>query len=134
MSASTQLKINLGSFSFKKGYPKDETTHGGGFVFDCRHITNPGRFDSYKSLTGKDLAVVQFLESMDETEKFFGSIESIIDAAIKRYLERQFDYLSVQFGCTGGQHRSVYFAERLKRRLEINPELEISLTHRDCPK
>jgi RNase adaptor protein for sRNA GlmZ degradation len=134
MSNNTKIKLNIGSFSYRKGYPVDSSEHGGGFIFDCRFINNPGRIDEYKSLTGKDNSVKKYLEDMNETENYFAHIVTIITAAINKYLERKFDYLSVQFGCTGGQHRSVYFAEKLAEFFAKNQNLEVSINHRDCPK
>lgn len=126
------LKVHIRSFSFRRGYPADTTEHGGGFVFDCRSLHNPGRYDDYKALCGRDAAVVEFLEQEEKVAEFWGSIRTLADNAVENYLERGFADLSISFGCTGGQHRSVYFAERLARHLaERFPGLDIVLEHRE---
>lgn len=131
------LLINLGSFSYKKGIPQDSTIHGGGFIFDCRAITNPGKQQVYKPLCGKDLPVKQYLESLSETDIFFKNTASLVDLSISAYLNRRFEYLSVYYGCTGGQHRSVYFAERMLVHIistfSSENNIEVQLTHRDNP-
>ncbi len=126
------LTVHIRSFSFKRGYPADATEHGGGFVFDCRSLHNPGRYDSYKALCGRDTPVVEFLEREEKVAEFWGSIQTLADNAVENYLERGFADLSISFGCTGGQHRSVYFAERLARHLAGRfPGLAIVLHHRE---
>jgi RNase adaptor protein for sRNA GlmZ degradation len=127
------MKISIGSFSYRKGYPLDTTPHGGGFVFDCRFIKNPGRETQYKEKTGKDTEVQNYIDALPETPLFFNALQQIVLGAIDSYRERGFDYLSVQFGCTGGQHRSVYFAEMLTKKLSEDKTLSIELVHRDCP-
>jgi aminoglycoside/choline kinase family phosphotransferase len=123
------LKVSINSFSYKNAIPEDKSGHGGGFVFDCRCLPNPGRFDRYKSLTGKDPEVTAFLDDKDEVNKFFNHITSIIDMAIRNYTDRQFQHLTVAFGCTGGQHRSVYFAERLQKYLHKHHFVETEINH-----
>lgn len=113
-----KLKINIFSFSYKKGLPDEESPHGGGFVFDCRGILNPGRQEAYKALTGKEQPVIDFLEQETKMPEFMKGVYSILDISVSEYLNRGFDYLSVAFGCTGGQHRSVYAAEALTRHLK----------------
>ena len=127
------LHIQITSFSYKKGsYPTDNTTHGGGYIFDCRPLHNPGRYPEYAEKTGIDREVVEFLEGRDEVEKFWQHVSGIVEAAVNRYQEREFDYLSVGFGCTGGQHRSVYFAERLAKHLsELFASVTTTLYHRE---
>lgn len=126
------LTVNIGSFSYKNGYPEDTTGHGGGFVFDCRAIHNPGRYAEYTSLCGCDDDVVDFLESVPEVEEFWRHVRGLVDHQMRTYLKRGFTSLSVYFGCTGGQHRSVYFAERLARHLERRfPEANVRVTHRE---
>ena len=127
------MKVRVGSFSYRKGYPVDPSEHGGGFVFDCRFIKNPGREPQYKEKNGRDAEVAEYILALPEANQYFDSVLSIINSAIKSYTARGFDYLSVQFGCTGGQHRSVYFAERLVKELKKNSELIVELTHKDCP-
>lgn len=128
------LKVIITSFSYKKGgYPLTNSLHGGGFVFDCRAIPNPGREAVYKDKTGKDSDVKSYLEKIKETESFYQNVYGLVDQAIKRYKERGFDELLVSFGCTGGQHRSVYFSERLAEDLKKDKELDVVVLHREFP-
>ena len=131
--SSPPLEVSITSFSYKKGsYPIDETEHGGGYVFDCRLLYNPGRYPEYKEKTGMDEEVITFLEGRDDVEAFWNNVVGIVDSAVAQYRKRGFDYLSVGFGCTGGQHRSVYFTERLARHLESqSPEVIIRTFHRE---
>ncbi len=127
------LEINIQSFSYKKGLPKDNTEHGGGFIFDCRNIHNPGQYDEFKSKTGKDSEVIDFFEKNTEMEEFLFGVYYLVDKAIEKYLNRNFEYLAVNFGCTGGQHRSVFSAESLQKHLykKYGNKLTINLTHRE---
>ena len=128
--ANTPLIITVNSFSYiKNGIPKDESKHGGGFVFDCRGILNPGRFEAYKQLTGKDKPVMDFLEEKTKMPTFLNSIYSIVDIAVEDYIQRDFDCLMINFGCTGGQHRSVYAAEQTARHLKNKFGVKIKLQH-----
>jgi aminoglycoside/choline kinase family phosphotransferase len=123
------LKISINSFSYKDAIPLDVSGHGGGFVFDCRCLPNPGREDKYKSLTGKDKEVIACLDDKPEVNSFFEHVISIIDMAVRNYTDRQFQHLMVSFGCTGGQHRSVYFAERLQQYLQKNYSVDTEVKH-----
>lgn len=127
------LHLHLTSFSYKRGsYPRSRTEHGGGFVFDCRIVHNPGRYDEFRDKTGLDEEVIRFLENREDVEAFWESVRSIVDNAITHHTGRRFDYLSVAFGCTGGQHRSVYFTERMRRYLaERYPQVVVHTQHRE---
>jgi aminoglycoside/choline kinase family phosphotransferase len=127
------LTIQIGSFSYKHGYPEDVSGHGGGFVFDMRALHNPGRYSEYTELCGLDPSVVAFLESVPEVRQFWEHVRDLVDMQVETYLTRGFTSLGVNFGCTGGQHRSVYFAERLAAHLrERFPELNIAVAHREA--
>jgi aminoglycoside/choline kinase family phosphotransferase len=126
------LTVHVGSFSYKHGYPEDSGGHGGGFVFDCRALHNPGRYAEYAGLCGCDQPVVKFLEEVPEVEEFWTHVRGMVDNQVQTYLTRGFTSLSVYFGCTGGQHRSVYFAERLGKHLRDRfPEVNVVLGHRE---
>jgi aminoglycoside/choline kinase family phosphotransferase len=126
------LTVRVGSFSFKRGYPDDETGHGGGFVFDCRALPNPGRHLEYRTMCGRDAGVVEYIERCPEAHHFWRHVRSLVDAQIEEYLRRGFTSLSIGFGCTGGQHRSVYFAERVAAHVRHEfPQATVRLTHRE---
>ena len=125
------LTVTVCSFSYKKGIPEDMSGNGGGYVFDCRSIHNPGRYPQYRSLTGKDAAVAKFLEDDGEVLRFLDNVYSLVDAHVSCYLERGFTHLMVCFGCTGGQHRSVYCAEKLAGHLSATPGVKVRLFHRE---
>ena len=126
------LTVSVGSFSYKYGYPEDSSGHGGGFVFDCRALHNPGRYAEYAGLCGCDAPVAEFLEEVPEVEEFWKHVRGIVDMQVRTYLTRGFTALSVWFGCTGGQHRSVYFAERLTKHLRKKyPQVNVVLAHRE---
>lgn len=126
------LTVTIISFSFKKGYPVDESGNGGGFVFDCRFLNNPGRYEQYKQLTGLDQPVIDFLKSESNIDWFVRDVYRIVNPAIENYVERNFESLQVGFGCTGGQHRSVYSAENLGRIIKENwPEVNVRIIHRE---
>ena len=125
-----KLQVLIKSFSYIYGeIPKDETEFGGGFVFDCRILPNPGRQEKYRSLTGMDKPVIQFLEAETEVENFMSNTYLIVKQAIDKYIERDFTYLSFNFGCTGGQHRSVYCAEKIKKLINDNYNVNVVLKH-----
>ena len=127
-----RLRIEVFSFSYKKGYPEDLSGNGGGFMFDCRGMHNPGRYKEYVSLTGRDREVIDFLESRGEVQGFLSSACELVDKTVSVYLRRGFSNLQVGFGCTGGRHRSVYCAEHMAAHLaERFPEARIILRHRE---
>ena len=125
-----QLTIQIESFSYKKGVPQDTSGNGGGYVFDCRAIHNPGRYEEYKNLTGKDEIVKQFLLEKSDVNVFLQNVYLLIDRHIEVFLERDFSHLSVFFGCTGGQHRSVFCAESLAEYLK-KYDVKVELKHRE---
>lgn len=130
-SQKPQLVVKVTSFSYKKGIPEDSSGNGGGFVFDCRAVHNPGKYDRYKSLTGLDEPVIRFLEEDGEITTFLEHVYGLVDASVKRYMERGFTNLSVCFGCTGGQHRSVYSAQHLAEHLNKQFGVQVNLIHRE---
>ena len=125
------LVVRVTSFAYPKGIPEDPSGNGGGFVFDCRAIHNPGRYAPYKSLTGRDEPVVRFLEEDGEILTFLDHVYALVDASVRRYLKRGFTSLCVSFGCTGGQHRSVYAAQHLARHLHDTFGVHVELWHRE---
>ena len=126
---SENLTVRIFSFSFHRGgVPKDETGHGGGFVFDARSLPNPGREERFKALTGKDAPVIDYLDRQESVHRFLASAAALVDASVSDYQRRGFKNLMVSFGCTGGQHRSVYLAEQLAQRLR-NSGVEVVVRH-----
>ena len=126
------LTVRITSFSYKRGYPQDQSGHGGGFVFDCRALPNPGRQLEYMDRSGLDDSVIRFLETREEPELFWRRIRQIVDMQVEEYLRRGFSSLTVSFGCTGGQHRSVYMSERLARHLkDMFPQVNVRVAHRE---
>lgn len=130
-SKKNELTLLVTSFSYKKGYPVDYSGNGGGFVFDCRSVTNPGRFERYKSLTGKDEPVILFFKENSDMDDFLNPVFEIVERSVKKYIERGFTHLAVSFGCTGGQHRSVYAAERLSQYMKNKYPIRIVTHHRE---
>src|SRR5882757_357805 len=126
---NTPLVVHISSFSYRKGIPEDSSGNGGGFVFDCRGILNPGRIAEFKPLTGRDKEVKDFLEQRTRMPEFLNSVYNIIDIAVEDYIKRDFESLTISFGCTGGQHRSVYAADALARHLRNKFHVKISLHH-----
>jgi aminoglycoside/choline kinase family phosphotransferase len=131
IAADTEnLVVRVFSFSFHSGMmPKDESGNGGGFVFDCRSIPNPGREERFKSLTGRDAPVIEYLVQQQTSHQFFANVTSLVDESVSAYQRRGFKNLMVSFGCTGGQHRSVYFAEQLAKHLQGKAGLDVVLRH-----
>lgn len=127
------LTVRITSFSFKNGLPLDEKGHGGGFVFDCRALPNPGRYEQYAQLTGKDKPVIDFLQKEPEVAKYLEHVFGLLDASVENYLSRNFTSLMVNFGCTGGRHRSVYCAEALAAHVKEKYGARVELTHREQP-
>jgi len=125
------LTIRVISFSYRNGVPVDEKGHGGGFVFDCRYLPNPGRDIKFKNLTGRDAETVAFFRDKPEMDHFLNRVEDILDAAVQSYLKQNFTDLMVCFGCTGGQHRSVYVAEQVARHLQRHKRVKVQLIHRE---
>ena len=133
-SSPAQLTVTVMSFSYRKGYPEDPSGNGGGFVFDCRAVHNPGRYDRYKPLTGMDREVAEFLEQDGEIFPFLRAAEALVDASVDKYLRRGFTSLQVAFGCTGGRHRSVYSAHAMAQHLrERYPQITVCEIHREQP-
>ena len=125
------LTVSIYSFSYKKGIPADDSGNGGGYVFDCRGVHNPGRYDQYKPLTGLDKPVIDFLEENGEIFHFLEHIYALADAHVLRYMERGFTSLMFCFGCTGGQHRSVYSAQHLAEHIHDKFGIEVRICHRE---
>lgn len=125
------LQVKVYSFSYKKGIPNDDSGNGGGFVFDCRAVNNPGKYERYASLTGLDEPVIEFLEKDGEIAHFLDNAYDMVDASVKRYVERRFTNLMVSFGCTGGQHRSVYSAQKMAEHIHKKFGVEVQLIHRE---
>ena len=129
-SSSSLLTVTINSFSYKiGGVPKDSSGNGGGFVFDCRFIHNPGRYEPYKKLTGRDEPVINFLKHHSFMGEYLDNIFRIVDEAVENYIDRSFTHLMVNFGCTGGQHRSVYAADALAKHLKEKYGIKVNLTH-----
>lgn len=127
----SEFTVTITSFSFKKSYPNDDTGNGGGFVFDCRGVENPGRYNEYKKLTGRDQEVVYFFKDNTDIDKFVANIIKTIKPTIDNYIKRNFNSLAISFGCTGGQHRSVYCAERVADYIRKNYKIGMRLHHRE---
>lgn len=125
------LCVRVMSFAYKKGIPNDATGNGGGYVFDCRAVNNPGKYDRYKPFTGLDQQVIKFLEDDGEITEFLEHCYALVDATVKRYVERGFTNLMICFGCTGGQHRSVYCAQHTAEHLHRKFGVKVELVHRE---
>jgi aminoglycoside/choline kinase family phosphotransferase len=134
-ASDVPLTVHIYSFSFHRGgVPKDETGNGGGFVFDGRSIPNPGREEEFKRLTGKDAPVIEYLDRQESAHEFLDHVRGLVDASVSEYQRRGFKNLMVSFGCTGGQHRSVYLAEQLAKHLRQKNGVDVTLHHRELEK
>jgi len=131
VSVRKPLVVKIYSFSYKKGIPQDDSGNGGGYVFDCRAVNNPGKYERYAHFTGLDESVIQFLEEDGEILTFLEHAFELVDASVRRYKDRGFANLMVCFGCTGGQHRSVYSAQKLALHLNSTFGVEVQLIHRE---
>jgi aminoglycoside/choline kinase family phosphotransferase len=129
-----KLTLTLSSFSYRRGIPEDYTGNGGGFVFDCRALPNPGRLEEFRSKTGKDIEVITFLKDKQEVTGFIQEVANLVSASLDEYINRRFEHLMVSFGCTGGQHRSVYCAEQLASILRKRYDIHIQLKHHELEK
>jgi aminoglycoside/choline kinase family phosphotransferase len=127
--SKSPLVVQVNSFSFKRGLPADDSGNGGGFIFDCRGLHNPGRYEAYKQITGKESAVIEFLKKNSRADEFLQHVWKTIDISLENYIERGFEHLQINFGCTGGQHRSVYCAESTKRYIEDKYRVKVVLRH-----
>ena len=128
-SSADALTVRIFSFSFHRMMPTDESGNGGGFVFDARGLPNPGREERFKELTGKDAPVMEYLNQQESVHQFLSNVLSLVDASVKSYQSRGFKNLMVSFGCTGGQHRSVFLAEQLAKHLRAGNEVEVAVRH-----
>ena len=131
LRAERKLEVRIFSFAYKKGIPLDESGNGGGYVFDCRGIENPGKYEHYKHFTGLDKEVIKFLEDDGGVLKFLEHVYALADAHVNRYIERKFTNLMFAFGCTGGQHRSVYCAQHLAEHIANKFNVTVKLVHRE---
>jgi aminoglycoside/choline kinase family phosphotransferase len=130
-SAPENLTVRVFSFSFHRGLPPDDTGNGGGFIFDGRSLPNPGREERFKTLTGKDAPVIDYLNQQETVHQFLAGVMSLVDASVSEYRRRGFKHLMVSFGCTGGQHRSVYLAEQLAKHLRGTNGVQVVVRHRE---
>ena len=133
-AAEEQLTVSINSFSYKLGIPRDYSGHGGGYIFDCRTLPNPGRIEVYKKSTGRDKDVIDFMTGKQEVSDFLGKIFALVDQSVEVYMQREYTNLMINFGCTGGQHRSVYCAEQLRAYLLKNHPVNVILKHRELDK
>jgi len=131
-TSPNRLTVRIVSFSFHRGVPQDDSGHGGGFVFDARGLPNPGREERFKRLTGRDDAVAEYLEQQESVKQFLANVRTLVDSSVDNYIQRGFQNLMVSFGCTGGQHRSVYLAEQLAKHLRTRGDVDVVVQHREC--
>lgn len=125
----SSLSINVNSFSFFKGIPEDKSGNGGGFVFDCRALPNPGRYAEYENYSGLDLKVSEFLNNDEEVKQFLQNVIKITEQSVEKYISRNFTNLQISFGCTGGQHRSVFCAEKLAAHFKSKYNIKVDIEH-----
>jgi RNase adaptor protein for sRNA GlmZ degradation len=128
------LIVRIFSFSFHQQMPSDDSGNGGGFVFDARSLPNPGRLDQFKPLTGRDTPVIDYLNQQDQVHQYLAHVLPLVDSSVAAYQRRGFKHLMVSFGCTGGQHRSVFLAETLARHLRHTSGIEVQLRHLELEK
>jgi RNase adaptor protein for sRNA GlmZ degradation len=133
-SMNDVLKISLNSFSYANGIPQSHSDNAGGFVFDCRLISNPAQYDIYKHLTGKDKPVIEFLASKSDVKTFIKNVYRIIDQSVASSRKQRLHDLTINFGCTGGKHRSVFIAEQIAQYLKKYPDLYIEIRHYELEK
>ncbi|MDD2293052.1 MAG: RNase adapter RapZ [Bacteroidales bacterium] len=131
MNAGRKLEVKIYSFAYKKGIPNDVSGNGGGYVFDCRALENPGKYERYSSFTGMDSEVIKFMEDDGGVLKFLDKVYDLADVHVQRYIERKFTHLMFSFGCTGGQHRSVYCAQHLAEHIAKKFNVKVRLFHRE---
>ncbi len=129
LSGDDKLVVRIFSFSFHRGLPEDETGNGGGFVFDCRSLPNPGREERFQSFTGVEPPVIEYLDRQESVQTFLANVLSLVEASVSNYQRRKFRSLMVSFGCTAGRHRSVYLAEQLAKRLSAREGVEVVVRH-----
>jgi len=128
------LAVRIFSFSFHQELPKDDSGNGGGFIFDGRSLPNPGREERFKPLTGKDAPVIDYLNQQESVHQYLAGVYSLVDSSVSNYQQRGFRNLMVGFGCTGGQHRSVFLAEQLAKHLRAKNGVEVSVRHLELEK
>ena len=133
-SSAEGLKVRIFSFSFHREMPTDDTGNGGGFVFDARSLPNPGREERFRQLTGKDAAVIDYLNQQESVHQYLASVLSLVNASVSGYQRRGFKNLMISFGCTGGQHRSVFLAEQLAKHLRGSIGVEVIVRHVELEK
>lgn len=128
-----RLQITINSFSYRKGIPDDPSGNGGGFVFDCRCLSNPGKLPEFNALSGKDAPVIAFLKIHSEASLFVDNAFRLVEQSITAYQKTGYTCLTISFGCTGGQHRSVYCAESLADRIRKTFDVDVTIVHREQP-
>ena len=133
VSEDKGLTVRVMSFAYKKGIPHDPSGNGGGFVFDCRALNNPGKYDKYKAFTGLDQNVIDWLKKESTIDQWLEHVYALVDESVERYKKRKFTDLMVCFGCTGGHHRSVYSAQHVAEHIFKTHNVRVELTHREHP-